>query len=321
MLECDEKGKRYLNRNENDCKGKNSSRKKIYSHFHSFSFLRTSFLLCILHMDRGEQQQQQQQPQQIKRRWSAFSSRILIRQLSWRRRTYPETAHQQKKQAIDILVEEEGSHPTSWPPTTSTTSSTLSLFRRALPTISSVTRSTTSSIFTVTGLVSQYPHSRKSVFDASPGIASPLPSPPVFHTQSLLFLFGFLFFPCWWIGAFCIDENNATTNLCKYIRLCKRQQHPALSAPPKPPSTVHPSMIANGRASPQLWAVLRKKNQIQEQQQMLASEPESWRRERELFRSWNRYLSFMSLILVAVIIAMLVWYQVGVRNRWWKAVQ
>lgn len=80
-------------------------------------------------------------------------------------------------------------------------------------------------------------------------------------------------------------------------------------------------MIANGRASPQLWAVLRKKNQIQEQQQMLVSEPESWRRERELFRSWNRYLSFMSLILVAVIIAMLVWYQVGVRNRWWKAVQ
>lgn len=274
----------------------------------------------------------QHQQQQRKRRWSDFSSRILIRQLSWRRRTYPEVSAQKKRHA-NILLEETATelqqeqsdttttHPTSsWPPitATSTASSTLSFFRRALPTISSVTRST-SSIFTVTGFFSHYAPSRKSF-----AISSSIPPPPVFHAQSLLFLFGFLFFPCWWIGAFCIDYD--TTSCSSYTHRWQRATTSAATATLRRPSTVHPSMIANGRASSQLWATL-KNSQIQnlqigqhQQQQQQPCEPESWRRERELFRRWNRYLSFISLVLLAVIIAMLVWYQIGVRNRWWRAV-
>ncbi|KAI9499168.1 hypothetical protein BDB00DRAFT_221436 [Zychaea mexicana] len=74
--------------------------------------------------------------------------------------------------------------------------------------------------------------------------------PPVFHTQSLLFLFGFLFFPCWWIGAFCCYQQqpqkvNNTLDGCRQQQCYQQQQkqHYQTMIP------VHPSLLANGRVA------------------------------------------------------------------------
>lgn len=51
----------------------------------------------------------------------------------------------------------------------------------------------------------------------------------IFHTQSLLFLFGFLYFPCWWIGGY-------------YLKV----DLPDLERP------IHPSLLANGKTTSRL---------------------------------------------------------------------
>lgn len=157
---------------------------------------------------------------------------------------------------------------------------------------------------------------------------SPSLSPiPVFHTQSLLFLFGFLFFPCWWIGAF-----------------LRRQPQPPLSPTKEGYQaqysliSVHPSLLANGRVSSRmLWVPQYHQQQPYSSNSTLGQDRElrvstlpdipgsrvSWSRrleqEYETFRKWNRYMSFASIVLILVIIAMLAWYHGGVVYGRWRS--
>lgn len=118
-------------------------------------------------------------------------------------------------------------------------------------------------------------------------------SPNIFSRQSLLFLFGFLFFPCWWIGAFCTHVTPP-----KNVR-----QSSAMA--------VHPSLLANGRVASRLFLLLP-----DEEEHVV---PAAWYSEQEMFRRWNRYMSFASVPLLAIILSMLSWYYVGIQRKWWHA--
>ncbi|KAI8144707.1 hypothetical protein BJV82DRAFT_56653 [Fennellomyces sp. T-0311] len=120
--------------------------------------------------------------------------------------------------------------------------------------------------------------------------------PPVFHAQSLLFLFGFLFFPCWWIGAFCHYEEKPAKDR------------------PQTVMPVHPSLLANGRIASRILWMPQHDEEKQEKRKSL------FEQERAMYRLWNKYMSFASLALVALVVAMLVWYHIGVRRAWWKAI-
>ncbi|ORY97319.1 hypothetical protein BCR43DRAFT_513744 [Syncephalastrum racemosum] len=117
--------------------------------------------------------------------------------------------------------------------------------------------------------------------------------PNIFSRQSLLFLFGFLFFPCWWIGAFWVHSTPP-----KDVR-----QSSAMA--------VHPSLLANGRVASRLFLLLP-----DEEEHVI---PADWYTEQQMFRRWNRYMSFASVPLLAVILSMLSWYYVGIQRKWWHA--
>lgn len=102
----------------------------------------------------------------------------------------------------------------------------------------------------------------------------------VFHTQSLLFLFGFLFFPCWWIGGFYI---KVVTNDIETTTII-----------------IHPSMIANGKTSSRLFQL--------PQHADIGSLSSSSFDEILFFYRWNRCMSIFSIFLVLVVISMLIWY-------------
>lgn len=130
---------------------------------------------------------------------------------------------------------------------------------------------------------------------------------PVFHTQSLLFLFGFLFFPCWWIGGFWLAPGKTKKKSKHNDVLPLAAKSPACSYRP-----VHSSLIANGRVF-RRWLVMPL-------HQPSASTIDPAVQEQETYRRWNRYMSFVSLFLLAIVIAMLIWYQYGIGYHWWPAV-
>jgi hypothetical protein len=103
----------------------------------------------------------------------------------------------------------------------------------------------------------------------------------IFHLQSLLFLFGFLFFPCWWIGGYCIKLN------------CPND----LEAAPKSRLTVHPSLLANGRTASRFFIELSVNETANHDMSFVP-----------LFYKWNRRMSLVSIVLVMLVIGLLVWY-------------
>jgi hypothetical protein len=103
----------------------------------------------------------------------------------------------------------------------------------------------------------------------------------IFHIQSLLFLFGFLFFPCWWIGGYYIKVDSSSD----------------VEASPKSRITVHPSLLANGRTASRFFVELPV---IEAANHNVAFVP--W------FYKWNRRMSLVSIILVMLVIGLLVWY-------------
>lgn len=104
----------------------------------------------------------------------------------------------------------------------------------------------------------------------------------VFHTQSLLFLFGFLFFPFWWIGGYystCIRSFNTDIETTTII--------------------IHPSMIANGKTSSKLFQLPHNFSRMKEDSSI---------DEILFFYKWNRYMSIFSIFLLLLVISMLIWY-------------
>ncbi|KAI9278694.1 hypothetical protein BDA99DRAFT_578346 [Phascolomyces articulosus] len=231
------------------------------------------------------------------------------------------------------------------------------LFERAA-TISSATASTTArhSIPTTLSFVGLVPSHLGSHPNDENGY------PPVFHTQSLLFLFGFIFFPCWWIGAFCQTQQEKEEE-ARYQEQ-KQQKHSTLTMMP-----VHPSLLANGRLSSRiLWIPQHEDEEkgiayqhyhqfyhqhLHQQQQQIQHENVSeslsstvfnfnhhnssqsnnnrssttngplrirnwFERERNMYRRWNKYMSFASIGIIALCIAMFVWYDIGVRRSLWR---
>lgn len=104
----------------------------------------------------------------------------------------------------------------------------------------------------------------------------------VFHTQSLLFLFGFLFFPCWWIGGYysnCTRSFNTDIEIATII--------------------IHPSMIANGKTSSRFFQLPHNFSRMKE---------DSSFDEILFFYKWNRYMSIFSIFLLLLVVSMLIWY-------------
>ena len=216
-------------------------------------------------------------------------------------------------------------------------------------TISSATDSTSarhsirSTVSIMGGLASSPPHDNHNRF------------PPVFHQQSVLFLFGFLFFPCWWIGALFYKHDKIENNNNDADRIYQDDQgqrrNTTLTMVP-----VHPSLLANGRIGsrilyiPQLHEDEEKElgyyphrnsyqHLYQQEQQNgghnsitllntihrtyymnkpLPRIPSWYEQEQEMYHRWNKYMSIVSIALIALLIAMFVWYDIGVRQLWWK---
>ncbi|KAI9351887.1 hypothetical protein BD770DRAFT_393549 [Pilaira anomala] len=109
----------------------------------------------------------------------------------------------------------------------------------------------------------------------------------IFHTQSTLFLFGFLWFPCWWVGGYWLKiEVNR-------LNLEERQQ-----------MSIHPSLLANGKmCSRILWV----SNNTTTTAEEVCEEEDTV----ELFHRWNQVMSYVSVVLILLIVSLLVWYYVG----------
>ncbi|KAI8374383.1 uncharacterized protein BYT42DRAFT_402389 [Radiomyces spectabilis] len=164
---------------------------------------------------------------------------------------------------------------------------------------------------------------------------------PVFHTQSMLFLFGFLFFPCWWIGAFLIKEEKDEEDdkmshthdpSCQWFlsrplsmlgsdsRGFSPSEKTVVAEPTLPPPAmvmmVHPSLLANGRVSARyLW--------MKEKDDGMGAgfrRQDNYMMEKKMYRRYNKCMSFASLALLTLLVGMLIWYKTGVQNNWWKPV-
>ncbi|CAO3638398.1 unnamed protein product [Cunninghamella blakesleeana] len=109
---------------------------------------------------------------------------------------------------------------------------------------------------------------------------------PTFHTQSILFLFGFLFCPCWWLGWYLGSKKYKFNN----------QIHP-------PPSTSSSSSPSNHHLYDEsyfhLWSSTSYYHEIQ------------------CYSKFNRMLSIVSFFLIFIIIALFVWYYIGIGKKWW----
>lgn len=103
----------------------------------------------------------------------------------------------------------------------------------------------------------------------------------IFHVQSLLFLFGFLFFPCWWIGGYYIKPVYLND----------------VEGSPKGRITVHPSLLANGRTASRFFVELSAVEAANHDVTFMYS-----------FYRWNRRMSLVSIALVMLVIGLLVWY-------------
>ncbi|KAI9320433.1 hypothetical protein BX666DRAFT_1908054, partial [Dichotomocladium elegans] len=148
-------------------------------------------------------------------------------------------------------------------------------------------------------------------------------SPPVFHAQSLMFVFGFLFFPCWWIGAFYIGNSssvkkhvsNPGSTLPRYHSshtcIC-RLFHQTMAT-----EIADPPILINDRVTTPCTLVCASDGGKGEEEQEYSEEATAliWEeRERAMFREWNRWMSFVSVGMIGFIAAMLVWYHVGSRS-------
>ncbi|KAI7868707.1 hypothetical protein BDF14DRAFT_1789986 [Spinellus fusiger] len=235
------------------------------------------------------------------------------------------------------------------PPTTNFMG--LSIFRHTIATISSLTSTCTNirdrSSYPPAFIPTCYPQDIEHFPQMSDVWVSmpPMPLPiPVFHTQSILFLFGFICFPCWWVAAFLLEVE----------KIKKEKQPTDAYTTLRPPNVlvVHPSMIANGRTTSRvLWMEDPKEiyrpgmmrsgsgsvmgSGVGGSSTTLVSSPwkgnefskkkEIWQmaymREKRMFQRWNRIMSFLSMALVATVVAMLVWYEAGIQYKWWTPVQ
>ncbi|KAG2197055.1 hypothetical protein INT47_009771 [Mucor saturninus] len=100
----------------------------------------------------------------------------------------------------------------------------------------------------------------------------------VFHLQSTLFLFGFLCFPCWWVGGYCLPAKHTA----EYGQVMM---------------AVHPSLLANGRmCSKTLWTCT---DYDPEKDTIL------------MFYRWNRFMALVSVALVLFILSLFIWYYVA----------
>jgi hypothetical protein len=152
--------------------------------------------------------------------------------------------------------------------------------RQTIATISTNTNSDTATLnhHTITTAATTINHHRYHHY----------PPASVFHTQSLLFLFGFLFFPCWWVGGY-------------YIKVAQESKDP-MDIEEKKMMTVHPSLLANGKTSSRLFWVPpplpppSTKTIILNQDTII------------FFYKWNRFMSLISVGLTFCIIGLLIWY-------------
>ncbi|KAG2229032.1 hypothetical protein BDF21DRAFT_430369 [Thamnidium elegans] len=101
----------------------------------------------------------------------------------------------------------------------------------------------------------------------------------IFHVQSILFLFGFLWFPCWWVAAYWFKIEPDRLN---------REEKQVVM--------IHPSLLANGKTcSKSFWV-----SPVQEKFGTV-----------ELFYRWNKVMSLVSVGLVVCIVCLVIWYYVG----------
>lgn len=138
------------------------------------------------------------------------------------------------------------------------------------------------------------------------------PSSPfeaVFHAQSILFLFGFLFFPCWWIGGYYLkaeapNQQQPTLAAIAAQGQDQSQKDILLNAEEKQMMmTVHPSLLANGKTSSRSFWVPPPPSSTGPLTLQQDTKP--------LFHKWNRVMSLVSVGLSICIVALLIWYFVA----------
>lgn len=100
--------------------------------------------------------------------------------------------------------------------------------------------------------------------------------PSIFNTQSILFLFGFLFFPFWQVGGYYLKEPNEMMDVEQTW------------------VTVYPSLLANGKTSNKIF--------------WLSNVQQARQNESMLFYRWNRLMSLVSIGLVILVIGLFIWY-------------
>ncbi|KAI9011927.1 hypothetical protein CLU79DRAFT_839210 [Phycomyces nitens] len=243
----------------------------------------------------------------------------------------------------ELLIPTEPSRPPS--------STCLSVFRNTIATISSLTSTSTRTNHENTNprqsrlaVLPDYchPYDLEQVHQQPSSWVSMSPTHfsgpiPVFHAQSLLFLFGFVLFPCWWIGAFLLE--NEEEELKKLDNGTNTTTSPISPIHPPTLLVVHPSMLANGRtASRLLWLdepgtpdrpvvarTVSSTTLVQSKSQYSRSQQFIWRsqylKELAMFQRWNRIMSFVSIALIATVVAMLLWYITGIQHKWWPPIR
>lgn len=128
-------------------------------------------------------------------------------------------------------------------------------------------------ISTFTNSTEYYSFSEKSTL-----VDQPIQRPSILNAQSLLFLFGFLFFPCWWIGGYYLKKPCEEDEEQRWV-------------------TVHPSLLANGQTSSKiLWLANIQSVKRQEIDELL------------LFYRWNRLMSLVSIGFLVLISGLFIWY-------------
>lgn len=115
------------------------------------------------------------------------------------------------------------------------------------------------------------------------------PSPPqerFWNDQTLLFLFGFLFFPLWWIGAFRAvpSQNPKVYNAYLGNTVILFEQDILQRPPPRSPSPIVP---------------------------IRSSKPDLATSTKRRFQQMNRIMTVISMILLLFTAGMLIWYGIG----------
>lgn len=146
--------------------------------------------------------------------------------------------------------------------------------RLTIATISSLTTSTNDSD-TIIAIPNEHHHPYHYYY----------PERSIFHTQSLLFLFGFLYFPCWWIGGYYLKVEGTAS-----AADLESQQQP-----------VHPSLLANGKTTSRHLPLYHWWQPSAMQQHD----------DRLLFYHWNRCMSLVSIVLLIFETGLIIWYYVA----------